>query len=106
MSWRSRSSLSKNSSATNLSRTQSQPYVCPTQIAKLQTTQPKPVRLVRTQRQQVRHISNSWTQVPARHFDGNVPLIGAEIEFNRLRRAREIIHDQNFLGIQLAYIRQ
>src|SRR3954469_7486633 len=66
----------------------------------------EPIKLIRTQSQQIRQVSNARKQISPEHLDGNVTLIGLEIELDRLRGARQIVHHQHFFFAKLPHVRQ
>jgi hypothetical protein len=53
---------------------------------------PKPKELIRGQGQQVWQVANPRKQVSPKHFDGDVALIAAQVQFDSLRGARKIVH--------------
>src|SRR6202158_465108 len=68
--------------------------------------QAKPVKLIWSQCQQIRHPPDPGKQVPSEHFNGDVSLVPLQIQLHRLCRARKIVHHQHFLSAQLANICQ
>ncbi len=62
--------------------------------------QPKPVEAVAGQGQQVGKLADGGKRGLTEHFHRNQALVGLEVEFHRLRRARQIGHTQHdFIGV-------
>src|SRR6266567_1786364 len=68
--------------------------------------QPEPIKLIWPHSQQIGQIPNAREDVPAEHLNQNVSAVRLQIEFYRLGRAGEVVHDQDDLITQLAHVRQ
>src|SRR5271165_2423520 len=102
MSWPRKSSVRKLSSA-NLASVSLRRSL-PTIVS--DSSQPKPVKLIRTQGQQVWQFACSRKNVLAEHFDQNVSFVTAQIQFDSLRRILKIIDHQDLLIAQLSHVGQ
>src|SRR5260370_35088484 len=64
-------------------------------IARSNPAKPKPIKLIRSQHEQVRPLPESGKPIPAGHLDRYVVLIAVHIEFYGLRRALKVIHNEH-----------
>src|SRR6267143_85157 len=72
----------------------------------LDPPQAEPIKLIRSQCQQIRQLPDPGKQVPSEHFDWDVSLVPPQIQFHRLCRTRKIVYHQNFLSAQLTNVCQ
>src|ERR1700730_16280302 len=89
------------SPARNLNARSTQPSAPVAQISS-DPPQAKPIKLIVSQCEQIRQVPEAGKQVPAEHFDGDVPLVPLQIQLHGLCRAGKIVHHQHFLSAQLA----
>src|SRR5450631_84896 len=114
ISWRRKSSVRKLSSANLISVRRA--AACPCSDASCyivfrvricsDSPQPKPVKLIRPHRQQVRQVAHPGKYVLARHLDQNISLVVPQIQFDSLRGARKIVDHQDRLVSQSPHIGQ
>ena len=69
-------------------------------------SQPKPEELIGPHGQQIRTISYARKKIPTKHLYQNISLVSAQVEFHRLRRTGQIVHDQDGFVAQFANIRE
>src|SRR5579864_2620654 len=98
MSWRRKSSVRKFPSSTS---------EFPVVLIKLRistlvhcslcldSSQSKPIRLVRPQGQQIRQVADAGEEIIAEHFDQDISLVTPQIQFDSLRGTRKIVDDQD-----------
>src|SRR3981081_359883 len=100
ISWRRKSSVRKLSSANVVSVRSTVARSCKTRpmdillttYLRLEPSQPKPKKLIGAQGQQIRKVTDARKHITAEHLNRNIPLVTPQIEFDRLRAARKIVH--------------
>src|SRR5581483_8029436 len=70
----------------------------------LDAPQTEPIKLVRSQRQQIGQLSNAREDGLARHFNRYASLVTAQIELDGLRSLRKIVHHQHALVPEFAHV--
>src|SRR5260370_34665640 len=71
-------------------------------IARSNPVKSKPIKLIRSQREQVRPLRESGKRIPAGHLDRYVVLKAVHIELYGLRRVCKVIHNEQLFLAQLA----
>src|SRR5579864_1698546 len=106
ISWRRKSSERKDSSS-NFSSAPDGPYdITPIIYISSYPPQLEPIKLVRSQSEQVGQVAHTRKNIIAKHLNQDVSLVAPQIQFDRLRGARKIVDHQHGFFAQSPQISQ